>query len=359
MGKISNIQVLRGLAALAVVVFHAREEVDAVGHATAWPDFKAGAFGVDLFFVVSGFVMVYASVPLFGTWRSALPFLAKRLARIVPLYWLITALFAVYVAQDPAEPMGRHALVRFLWTSFAFVPYLAPANPDAYPVYPLGWTLDYEMFFYLCFAACLALPRRAAVAVLCFGFAALVTLAATVALPDPLAYLGATQVLEFAAGMGIAQAFLAGWRVPRRVSLGIVLAAVVVVPLAATEMDAWWGSWRGVVWGLPAAAIVGAAALRPALGEGGPVRRWFEKLGDASYALYLVHYGLYMAIEAVLGRVVALDRVPASPFMAVLIGAALLAAFAVHRRVEVPLTRSLQRLVLPRRAAPSVVPIRT
>ena len=319
----------------------------------------AGAFGVDLFFVISGFVMVYASVPLFGTWRSALPFLAKRLARIVPLYWIMTALFAFYVAHDPNEAMSRHAFIRFLGTSLAFVPYLAPANPDSFPAYPLGWTLDYEMFFYVCFAATLALPRRLAVAVLACGFAGLVGLAATVTLPAPVAYLGATQILEFVAGMGIAQFVLAGFRLPRNAALAAIAAALVVVPLTVPSLDVWWQSWRGLVWGLPATAIVAAAALCPALRGGGPVRRWFERLGDASYALYIVHYGLFVAIEALLGRLVRLDRIPASLFMTVLIGSALPLAFVVHRMVEVPLTRALQRRVLPRRIAPSVVPVQT
>lgn len=348
MRKLSNIQVLRGLAALAVVVFHARDEVDGVGIATRLPSFLAGAFGVDLFFVVSGLVMVYASAPLFGAARSALPFMGKRLARIVPLYWAVTALFVLLDPTDARGSLGRGAFARFVALSLAFVPYLAPANDESNPVYPLGWTLDYEMAFYLCFALVLALPRRGAVAALACGFAGLVVAAKVAALPGWLSYLGSTQILEFVAGLLVAELALSGRRVPRPTALALAGAGLAAVLAAAPLSDGWWGAWRGVVWGLPAAAIVGAAALCPPTGAAGPVRRWFERLGDASYALYLVHYGLFVTVEAVLGRVVDLSRLPALPFMTALTGLAVAAGFAVHRLFEVPVTRWLQRRVAPR-----------
>ncbi len=350
MRKLSNIQVLRGLAALAVVVFHARDEVDGIGIATRLPSFMAGAFGVDLFFVVSGLVMVHASAPLFGTARSALPFMGKRLARIVPLYWAVTALFVLLDPVDARGDLGRTVFRRFVALSLAFVPYAAPANPDADPVYPLGWTLDYEMAFYLCFALVLALPRRRAVAALASAFAGLVVWNRAAVLPGWLAYLGATQILEFVAGLVIAELALSGRRLRRRTAMALAAAGLAAVLAATPVSDAWWGAWRGIVWGLPAAAIVGAAALCPPAGAGGPVRRWFERLGDASYALYLVHYGLYVAVEAALGRVVDLSRVAAAPFMLALVVLAVAAGFAVHRLFEVPVTRWLQRRVAPRQA---------
>ena len=349
MRKLSNIQALRGLAALSVVVFHARDEVDGVGIATRLPTFLGGAFGVDLFFVVSGLVMVYASAPLFGSARSALPFMAKRLARIVPLYWTVTALFLLL---DPAEArgaLGRGAFDRFVALSLAFVPYAAPFNDGRDPVYPLGWTLDYEMAFYLCFALVLALPRRRAVSTLVLGFASLVAVNLLVTLPGWLSYLGATNILEFAAGLVIAEMALSGWRMPRAAALALVAAALAAVLAAAPLSDAWWGTWRGIVWGVPAAGIVGAAALCPPAVATGPLRRWLERLGDASYALYLVHYGLFAAIEAALRRVSTLPRLPAVPFMLMLVALAVAAGFVVHHLFEVPVTRWLQRRVAPRR----------
>ena len=350
MRRLSNIQVLRGLAALAVVVFHARDELGSLGIATRLPTLVGGAFGVDVFFVISGLVMVHASSRDFGDARSALPFFAKRLARIVPLYWTVTALFALLDPGDARGELGRRAFAGFLALSLTFVPYLVPANDDSFPVYPLGWTLDYEMAFYLCFALVIALPRRGAVAVLAAGFAALVALGLTVPLPNWLAYLGASQILEFVAGLLIAEALLSGWRVPRAAALLLVLSGLGAMLAALPSFDVWWGAWRGVVWGIPAAAVVAGAALCPQVAAAGPVRRALERLGDASYALYLVHYGLFVGVEAVLRGCVDVARLPALPVMALFVGAALAVSLAVHRGFEVPVTRWLQRRVAPRQA---------
>ncbi len=203
------------------------------------------------------------------------------------------------------------------------------------------------MAFYLCFALVLGLPRRGAVAALAVGFAGLVTANLITSLPPGLSYLGASQILEFVAGLLIAEMALSGWRLPRWVAGALVLGGLAATVTLVGSMDSWWGTWRGIAWGSPAAAIVGGMALCPPVGASGVIRRWFERLGNASYALYLVHYGLYVAIEALLGRVMDLTRLPPIPFMLLLIGSAVVAGFSVHRVFEVPVTRWLQRRVAP------------
>lgn len=350
MRKLSNIQVLRGLAALAVVVFHARDEVDGIGIPTHLPRLLGGAFGVDVFFVISGLVMVHASVALFGKARSVLPFFTKRLARIVPLYWAVTLLFVLFNHAVARGDLSHGAYVTFVGLSLVFLSYIAPVNNSPFPVYTLGWTLNYEMFFYICFALVLVLPRRAAVAALALGFAGLATVNAVATLPPWLSYLGASQILEFVAGLLIAEMALSGWRLPRWTAATLVGGGLVATVTLVESMDSWWNLWRGIAWGLPAAAIVGGMALYPPVGAPGAIRRWLERLGDASYALYLVHYALYVAIEALLGCVLDLTRLPPILFMLLLIGPAVAAGFAVQRVFEVPLTRWLQRRLAPRQA---------
>ncbi len=352
MRKLSNIQVLRGLAALAVVILHARNDIEGLGIPSRLPQLVIGAFGVDVFFVISGFVMVHASVPLFGHARSALPFFAKRLARIVPLYWAVTLAFIVLAPVAAQGDLSHRAFRKFVGLSLAFMPYLAPVNDDSFPVYPLGWTLNYEMAFYFCFAVTLAsaMPRRLAIASLTIGFAALATASILMPLPAWLGYLGATQILEFVAGLLIAEVTLSGVRLPRWAAGALVLGGVAAAVSLVGSTDSWWNPWRGIAWGLPAAAIVAGFALCPPTTAPGAVRRWFERLGDASYALYLVHYALFIAIEGLLGRVLTLSHLPAVPLMLLLIGAAVPVAFVVHRYFEVPVTRWLQHRVAPRQA---------
>src|SRR5829696_218289 len=94
---IQSIQALRAIAALAVVAMHIPEDLAARGYGDL-PSFIRGAFGVDLFFVISGFIMVYASRHLFGRERAGTEFMLRRAARIVPTYWLGTSVL-VYLAR--------------------------------------------------------------------------------------------------------------------------------------------------------------------------------------------------------------------------------------------------------------------
>jgi exopolysaccharide production protein ExoZ len=142
-----NIQALRALAALSITILHAGELV--------FPNFKEASrpffSGVDVFFVISGSVMVITTHETWekpGTW---LPFLWRRMVRIVPLYWLLT-LLVVSLSRSPA---GTWHVV----ASFLFIP---AWNSSHYPlpVLPMGWTLQYEMFFYSLFSLALGLRIR-------------------------------------------------------------------------------------------------------------------------------------------------------------------------------------------------------
>src|SRR6185437_14170487 len=134
---LDNIQALRAIAALLVVFVHLAVPVAALGVA------PFGAGGVDLFFVISGFIMVYTTV---GRPISGAEFLGRRIVRIVPLYWLLTlavfgiALIAPTLLQFTTASWGQ------LLKSLFFIPF-AKANGDVQPVLFLGWTLNYEMFF--------------------------------------------------------------------------------------------------------------------------------------------------------------------------------------------------------------------
>ena len=158
------VHLLRAAAALAVMIAHAHQSALLIGIGDYVPDFPMGAAGVDLFFVISGFVMVVASADLFGQ-RGAPPyFFLRRLARIVPLYWLITGIFVFILFA------GRHHSSSWLSasevvTSLLFIPHSLP-NGAVVPVYGLGWTLNYEMMFYVVFSAVLFLRPRIAIPML-------------------------------------------------------------------------------------------------------------------------------------------------------------------------------------------------
>jgi len=258
MKQVSNIQVLRGLAALGVMVFHAQDELRTNQLGDPFPDLTGGAFGVDLFFAISGFIMVYSSAALFGAIGSSAPFMAKRIARIAPLYWLVTTLCAIAILHQTRHQPDHSDFFVNLAASLGFVSYLA--NQDGSPVYSLGWTLEYEMFFYVCFSAALALPRHLAVFALAAALAILALAGQIFHMPYWASYLASTQILEFAAGMLAAELYLAGVRLRAPVALALIGAGVVGVVLTMPTMDDWWAQ-RGLVWGSLAAAILAGAAL--------------------------------------------------------------------------------------------------
>src|SRR3954453_23077189 len=160
------------------------------GHAftpvTAFP----WAAGVDVFFVISGFIMVHASARLFGAPDGGRIFLARRVARIVPIYWAVTTLYLAIALAGP-EFLNREFLDwPYVVASYLFVPVTRP-DGLVQPLYGLGWTLNYELFFYASFAVALAVgpSRRHAVLGLGAVFAGLVLTGRALApLPQPLGF---------------------------------------------------------------------------------------------------------------------------------------------------------------------------
>lgn len=271
MTSIHSIQYLRGLAACAVVCFHVSEQFGG--------PFDVGAAGVDVFFVISGFIMwvTTAGRPA-NPWR----FMGRRITRIVPLYWIVTLLTAAGILLKPQFFYGHFFSVANFVGSLFFLPVL---QEDAlHPIVVQGWTLCYEMMFYLVFTLVLFLGERWRFGVLVGALAAIVALHFVVpagyarAFTDPI-------VIEFAAGVVVGRWWLRGARLP--LGAALAMAGVGVLLLAAGPLfDA--DLPRALRWGLPAALIVAGAVFAERARPFKPaVLPTF--LGDASYSIYLWH----------------------------------------------------------------------
>jgi peptidoglycan/LPS O-acetylase OafA/YrhL len=336
---VASIQMLRAVAALGVVALHiGHEGATRLGLCNPLPGFSLGAAGVDLFFVISGFIMVYASDALFARAGAPAYFFTRRLARIVPLYWAATAAAVVCFVLFRYAGALEQLTWQMLAASLAFLPW-PRADGLMLPVHLLGWTLDYEMFFYLVFALALTLTRRNAVFAVTALFLALAVAGRVFALPQPFAFWCDPVILEFCFGMLIALAWREGARLPRGAA-----ALLVIAGFAAFALGTMTGGWpRLVLWGVPAAAIVAGAVLAGPR-EGGAITRVFVFLGDASYSIYLVHW---LAILALTGLVAYLRLdIAAAPWAYVAAHAlfALAASVAVYLAFERPVTRALQRV---------------
>ena len=161
--------------------------------------------GVDIFFVISGFIMVYASEDLFGRKGASVEFLARRVARIVPLYWMFTAFYTLFLVIALVGTTKDFPGWPNIVASFAFWPAYATGHEAPMPVFELGWTLNYEMFFYAVFAVFIGLRRSRTVIAVAALLGGLV-LMGFVLQPSAAAPFFWTRpiILEFVFGMGIA-----------------------------------------------------------------------------------------------------------------------------------------------------------
>lgn len=319
--RFRSIQFLRAVAALLVVSHHLTEA-----------RFLTGAAGVDLFFVISGFI-----IGTVGPGEKPAAFAAKRTLRVVPLYWLVT--LGICAISSAAAMARFHFEGDTLLKSLLFIPYRS-ASGEILPLVAPGWTLNFEMFFYVLFTVGLVLqtPIRFASAVLL----ALV-LAGLLISPEsaPLRIWTSPLLLEFLAGLLLATALR-----PKGLVLGIGLIATGLAALvAAAVLSLYSEAWRVLSWGLPSATILcGCLAIERANRWPEVLLRPFEHVGDASYSLYLTHLYVIVAVQRRFGTAL-------TPNLLALI-ASLLTAFLSYHLVEKPfgrLMRSDRRPGLPGR----------
>ena len=283
---------LRALAALLVVLTHAQHEA-----AEIWAD-KGFSFdektipgdaGVDIFFVLSGFIMVYVARDQFGVRGAPLGFMLRRIARVAPLYWICTTLMIAVVGLEQGLVTHHGLDVWHVVKSYLFIPHQREGDHLVRPVFALGWTLTFEMMFYAVFALGLFLTRRSGL------IAVMATIAGAVALglvfrPEAtvLAYFSHPIILEFAVGVAIGWLYVTG-RVlsPAAILPGLVAGLVLLglAPHLSYDMD----PLRVVYFGLPATIMVGACLLGATAETDRMVPAIASRLGDSSYSLYLSH----------------------------------------------------------------------
>jgi exopolysaccharide production protein ExoZ len=284
-----SIQALRGVAALLVVVFHAGLRVD-----FTQTTFRIGNSGVDIFFVISGFVMWTVTAR-----RPTRPgvFLRHRFIRLIPLYWLFTLVtVAAWFIVPSAFPRMHPTLGHYL-LSLAFIPHVSPDNGMIMPVLGQGWTLNFELFFYLLFAAVLSLPQLRRFATIGLILLALPVIGFLVQTPAvPVTSLLSPLLVEFLGGIVIARLVIDGVRLDPVWTLICVATGVVLLLCAAPPPDD--DGARLLQYGLPAFLIVGGTVAAEINGNVriGALPRW---LGDASYSIYLSHTFVISALGKV------------------------------------------------------------
>ena len=334
-----NVQALRGVAALMVVFVHAAALESKFGVRTpvlrefAWFGFA----GVDLFFVLSGFIITATNLRNLGRPAAVPAYLFRRAWRIYPAFWAALALAVAVIWSINGSGVFRQAPTAWpawvaLWPTTEVNFFLGQA-----------WTLSYELMFYLAFAALLVCPRRAAAPLLA-GWGVVVLLA--LSRPEPESPLGKLPVspfvLEFLGGAAVA------WlTVGRGVRRAAVLAIAAGVAWAAAGVVWAVREWPGVPYeGVmsaprPRVLVFGPAAVLIVYGfvaaEGRwRVRNWLLRTGDASYSLYLTH-STVLSAGLVAGFLVPHTRLGHTLWISATLAAAVAVGLAFHRWVEKPL----------------------
>lgn len=303
--KLNSVQALRAAAALLVMVYHVRAiEMDAFlrNGSSDTPLFsfliENGYAGVDLFFVISGFIMVYVTGQVRASIATSGAFLFARAARIYPVWWLFAAIMTAYffvsygVPYDVdrtvggSEVMAENPLLHLVY-SYALLP------QHSVPVFGLGWTLVHEMHFYLVFALLMLAPRRylpwllgiwggAVTAGSLAGFSAAFPADYMQLFFHPLS-------IEFIAGAFVALLITSGRRFRPGLIFSLGLVAMIFSLAMQGEETAFTLGWGRVLWfGLPCMLIIyGYVGLE--IEQRLDVPDWLVKLGDWSYAIYLSH----------------------------------------------------------------------
>lgn len=345
MNKLNNIQALRGIAVLVVVFSHLLVIEKKFGGANTilpgWLQF--GIFGVDLFFVISGFVMVTVTRGKFQSLRNALLFLYHRVSRIYPLYWVYTTLALIVFLIQPTWVNSSQGNQVNILASYLLLP------DELLPLVQVGWTLIHEIYFYLVFFVILLLvpEKLMPVSMLVWGLVIFVFGTSTGSPAYNLVFHPLT--IEFIIGCLLAWHYHkftnlkinGNWLVVIA-GMGMIAAIIGFVSFVAQTGFAPDGWWRLAIYGIPAAVIV--ASITHAERNRITLPNFLIQSGNASYSIYLSH----LFTINVVGRVwkffstdAIYDNFIALPIVFPL---ALLVGFMSYKFLEIPLLTLIRKI---------------
>ena len=343
MPQLLTLQATRGIAANLVVFSHlflVQAKYTAAGVLPAFTLY--GIAGMDVFFVLSGFIMVAVA----GREIGPMQFLWRRASRIYPTYWMVSlAVLAVAIAA-PAMVNSSVTVPISLWRSFLLVP------DETLPLLAVGWTLVHEMYFYLVFAIFLALRLPVLAGLVGWGVLLLVMVATVpdqVAASPVLRLVTNPLTLEFMMG-AVVGVLWRKRRMPGVIAAGAIgLAALAVsigylAPLLSLVTSPHLDVWRVIIFGVPSALLIYALTGIEMLYWKPRSTALLVALGDWSYATYLSHVLVISAIGRTLVLLAPAGGIGANVMLVAtgLLGANIVGA-AIHVYCERPVLERLRQ----------------
>lgn len=340
--KFHAIQLLRGIAALMVVFHHARNPVSGIYDPI--PQLLSMQSGVDIFFVISGFIMFTAAKN--ENWKE---FIIKRAIRIAPLYWIANA--AKFVTMGIKIINSNYLIYVFL--SVLFIPVYSNQHPEyIWPFLTPGWSLNFEILFYSVFALGLYFGKLEFTVFMIMAI--LITSgqfyhghnAAIITYTSPI-------IIEFCLGACIAQYRhnINGpiWYVMAPIGFGAILYANGIFTIDSGNFT---GFSRLLYFGIPATLIVGSFVSYEKFAQNFSGAKYVEYIGNASYAIYLFQeYSINIA-EKMIRHFPLTGNVQFIATMLLTMGTATGIGLAAHAYLEKPVLRLARKALLaPKHAA--------
>ncbi len=361
MQKLKSIQMLRGLAAVLVVLFHTQTIVTTQAAHLAFRGLFIGGFrGVDLFFVLSGFIISSVHKDDLGRPERLFNYLFNRVTRIYPAVWIVSGVaLALYMAGYGGAGKADKLMVSNIIANFLLLPQLNDALVN------VTWTLKYEIFFYLVFAVAI-FNLRLGIALLLLWQSAALVLSALFSIEQ--LGLAGFYVTSLCLGFGIGMACT--WAVEFAAShswlrnpalqwplllagvvmfIGGIAAETVAAETVTVEPDAGIGDSIGAThaWDISALCALGSGVLILSLvllERGGRIRvpNILAYLGDASYSIYIVHYAVVMLLVGAIVR----HGAPTNDAVCVAVaGVAIIIGLTFHSVVDKPIQKFLRGAV--------------
>jgi peptidoglycan/LPS O-acetylase OafA/YrhL len=295
---VQSIQVLRGIAALLVVLTHSQAQLlgfqGKFGLAGATinafiPFALPGRFGVELFFVISGFVMALVTRDAHGRPGAALHFLQKRFIRIFPAYWLWTTILSCLLFFFPFLFAERTFVLHDILLSYILIPYV-PSGKNPAPILAVAWTLYYEIYFYILISIGLFFKRSYFIV---FIFIFFIISIAILPHDNPIFTMASNKMLlDFFAGFIIGDIYTKEIRIKKYILILCIFLSMMNIIYIYIGYD---NSDNIPSFCTAAVLLIFGISL---LEQSSQISfsKQFLLIGDASYSIYLSHYIVIPAI---------------------------------------------------------------
>lgn len=272
--KFNTLQLLRGLAAISIVFSHGLINTDMFKYVNIIAN-----TGVDLFFVLSGFILFFVHHREIGVKSKLKHFLIKRFFRIFPIYWIITGIYMVLVI-----PFGYSFSFEYIFKSL----FLLPQQPM--PIVGVAWTLEYEILLYILFSLIILNRKMFFPVLLIWSFIIVLFMSPSIQVNSLIVSRISNPInFDFLFGCGIAMLVKKNkldykWVPKAAIQIGIL-------GIFSSLMITYLGLWkvhRVITWGLPSALLI-FGLVKLEIIQKLRVPKIFIYLGNASYSIYLTH----------------------------------------------------------------------